>query len=92
MRNFNSQDGMFKPILRIKITPESSSILRSRRQNVQSRVSEISFDFTHKIIFLLRIYFNAILPPPRIKIISRGGPICSARNQEKIAGNSLDMP
>jgi len=37
MRNFNSQDGMFKPILRIKITPESSSILRSRRQNVQSR-------------------------------------------------------
>jgi hypothetical protein len=39
MRNFNSQEGVFKPILRIKITPEELSILDSGRKNVQSRVS-----------------------------------------------------
>jgi hypothetical protein len=37
MRNFNSQEGVFKPILRIKITPEELSILDSGRKNVQSR-------------------------------------------------------
>ena len=28
MRNFNSQEGILKPILRIKITPEGLSILK----------------------------------------------------------------
>jgi hypothetical protein len=38
MRNFNSQEGVFKPILRIKITPEELSILDSGHKKVQSRV------------------------------------------------------
>lgn len=29
MRNFNSQDGVFKPILRVKITPEGLPIQHS---------------------------------------------------------------
>ena len=37
MRNFNSQEGMFKPILRIKITPEDLPIQQSGHKNVQSR-------------------------------------------------------
>jgi hypothetical protein len=37
MRNFNSEEGVFKPILRIKITPEELSILEAGRKKVQSR-------------------------------------------------------
>jgi hypothetical protein len=37
MRNFNSQEGMFKPILRTKITPEGLPIQQSGHKNVQSR-------------------------------------------------------
>jgi hypothetical protein len=37
MRNFNSQEGVFKPILRIKIAPEGLPILDSGHKNVQSR-------------------------------------------------------
>jgi hypothetical protein len=40
MHNFNSQEGVFKPILRIKTTPEELSILDSGRKNVQSRAEE----------------------------------------------------
>ena len=35
MRNFNSQEGILKPILRIKITPEGLSILNSEYKNVR---------------------------------------------------------
>ena len=45
MRNFNSQEGMFKPILRIKITPEGLSILDSEYKNDISRDTEIHLDF-----------------------------------------------
>jgi hypothetical protein len=38
MRNFNSQDGIFKPILGIKITPEGIPIQNKGHKNVQSRV------------------------------------------------------
>jgi hypothetical protein len=41
MCNFNSQEGLFKPILRIKITPEGLPIQDSGHKNVQSRVKEI---------------------------------------------------
>jgi hypothetical protein len=41
MRNFNSQEGVFKPILRIKITPEELSILDSGHKKVQSRVKDL---------------------------------------------------
>ena len=37
MRNFNSQDGVFKPILGIKITPEGIPIQNKGHKNVQSR-------------------------------------------------------
>ena len=41
MRNFNSQEGIFKPILRIKITPEGLPIQQSGRKNVPSQTKEI---------------------------------------------------
>jgi hydroxymethylbilane synthase len=41
MRNFNSQEGLFKPILRIKITPEGLPIQDSGYKNVQSRAKTI---------------------------------------------------
>ncbi len=37
MRNFNSQEGMFKPILRIKIAPEGLPFQQSGGKDVQSR-------------------------------------------------------
>ena len=37
MRNFNSQEGVFKPILRIKIAPESLPFQQSGCKNAQSR-------------------------------------------------------
>ena len=39
MRNFNSQEGVFKPILGIKIAPEAIPIQNEEHQNVQSRVN-----------------------------------------------------
>jgi len=63
-RNFNSQEGMFKPILRIKITPEGFPIQQSGHKNVQSRdilnkkrefrkfyrtrIKFLKLDFTHR--------------------------------------------
>ena len=37
MRNFNSRDGIFKPIPGIKITPEGIPIQNEGHKNVQSR-------------------------------------------------------
>src|SRR5271154_6423353 len=37
MRNLNSQEGVFKPILGIKIAPEAIPIQNEEHQNVQSR-------------------------------------------------------
>ena len=40
MRNFNSRDGVFKPIPGIKITPEGIPIQNEGYKNVQSRVKD----------------------------------------------------
>ena len=55
MRNFNSQEGILKPILRIKIAPEGLSILDSGYKNVQSRANAQTYP--PKLIIQISLIF-----------------------------------
>ncbi len=59
MRNFNSQEGVFKPVLRIKITPEGLLIQQSRHKNAQSRDPCQNHSKQPHLIFLLRGFRTA---------------------------------
>ncbi len=53
MRNFNSQEGVFKPILRIKIAPEGLPFQQSGCKNVQSRGHPFSIVLDRAFFFKL---------------------------------------